>query len=68
MMEELLNKLTPQINKVRERRQAKGIIIVMKSAWWSLDFLAFELFLENAKKFSSSNLFRDKTNPLFLSS
>ena len=68
MMEELLNKVTPQINKVRESRQAKGITIVMKSTWWMLDFLTFELFLENAKKFSSSNLFLDKINPLFLSS
>ena len=67
-MDELLNKVTPQINKVKEKRQAKGITMVMKSTWWMLDFLSFELFLENAKKFSSSNLFLDKINPLFLSS
>ena len=67
-MDELLNNVTPQINKVREKRQAKGITMVMKSTWWMLDFLSFELFLENAKKFSSSNLFLDKINPLFLSS
>ena len=68
MMEELLNMLTPQMKKVREKKQAKGVMIVMKSSWWMLELLSFELFLENVKEFSSSNLFRDKINSLFLSS
>ena len=68
MMEELLKMLTPQMKKVREKKQAKGVMIVMKSSLWMLDLLSFELFLENVKEFSSSNLFSDKINSLFLSS